>query len=821
MKIKNPELELAWNFVEKTNRNIFLTGKAGTGKTTFLRKIKKESLKRMVVVAPTGVAAINAKGVTIHSFFQMPFGPILPENAQQSQQDNKYQKKFAKKKIDIIRSLDLLVIDEISMVRADLLDGIDQVLRRYKNRDQVFGGVQILMIGDLQQLSPVVKPNEWQLLQAHYFTPYFFSSKSFQQSNAIGIELKHIYRQDNQEFIQILNEIRNNNLSQESAKALNKRHIPNFSPGKDEGYITLTTHNNRANEMNKVELQKLSSKSFKYQAEIEKDFPKQMFPTFEQLELKEGAQVMFIKNDSDQAKRFFNGKIGTIVSLNNTLIKVQCPGDTEEIVVGKEVWENVKYSINKSTKDINEDVVGSFTQFPLRLAWAITIHKSQGLTFEKAIIDAEESFAHGQTYVALSRCKTLEGIVLTRPIQPESIINDSRVTTFTKQVEDNLPNEEHLNRSQKAYQLSLMANVFDYQLLIFPIKRLISIYYNFKTSLRGNIIDPLMAIQDKGIFELQKVGRGFNAQLQNLSATVVNPEMDPTIQERLKKGIQYFLKFTEEQIKIPFDSIEYSTDNQAVNKDFKKQMTLFQERLNEKLFILKGLEKDGFSTTKVLNLRAKAVLFEAVKPKRPKKVYTATEHPELFNELKQYRNKQANADEVPHYVIFPQDTLFELCEFLPRTEKELLAISGMGKGRVEKYGKEILEIVLVYCAENGAEPKKNILEIPPVTKKISKGTTAKATFDLFKSGKSISEVASARGLAKSTIEGHLSNFILTGDLDILDLMDKDKYIELKKIMETTEYDSFSQLKSKIDRKFSYADLRAVLNDIKFRNDKKE
>ena len=249
--LKNPELELASDFVKKTDRTIFLTGKAGTGKTTFLHTIKSNSLKRLVVVAPTGVAAINAKGVTIHSFFQMPFGPILPEEAQSGNTKSSFQRKFNKTKIDIIRSLDLLIIDEISMVRADLLDGINQVLRRYKDKNRVFGGVQVLMIGDLQQLSPVVKDADWELLKPYYNTPYFFSSEAFQQCNAISIELKHIYRQDNEQFIRILNEIRNDKLTQGSEDELNKRYLPDFIPDKDDGYITLTTHNNRANEMNK------------------------------------------------------------------------------------------------------------------------------------------------------------------------------------------------------------------------------------------------------------------------------------------------------------------------------------------------------------------------------------------------------------------------------------------------------------------------------------------------------------------------------------------------------------------------------------------
>ena len=311
--IENKELELALNFIEKTDRNLFITGKAGTGKTTFLHQIKKESLKRMVIVAPTGVAAINAKGVTIHSFFQMPFGPILPN---QIANTSNQQRKFSKTKIDIIKSLDLVIIDEISMVRADLLDGIDQVLRRYKNRNKVFGGAQVLMIGDLQQLAPVVKPNEWSLLQQHYNTVYFFSSKAYQEANVVSIELKHIYRQKNEDFITILNEIRNDDLSEKSAKILNERYNPTFSPSKEEGYITLTTHNRRANLINDSELNKLKTKSCFFKAEVSGKFNENAFPNDENLALKIGSQVMFIKNDSSLEKRYYNGKIGVITDIS-------------------------------------------------------------------------------------------------------------------------------------------------------------------------------------------------------------------------------------------------------------------------------------------------------------------------------------------------------------------------------------------------------------------------------------------------------------------------------------------------------------------------
>jgi uncharacterized protein YpbB len=805
---KNPELELAQNFVEKTDRNVFLTGKAGTGKTTFLHSIKEYSLKRLVVVAPTGVAAINAKGVTIHSFFQMAFGPILPDGAGTRNTEGSFQRKFNKTKINIIRSLDLLIIDEISMVRADLLDGIDQVLRRYKDRTKVFGGVQVLMIGDLQQLSPVVKDNEWELLKTYYTTPYFFSSKVFQQCNAISIELKHIYRQDNEKFIAILNEIRNNKLTENSANDLNERYLPDFIPSKDDGYITLTTHNNRANEMNNLELQKIDHKSYFYTADVDGKFPEYSFPTHERLELKVGAQVMFVKNDSTHEKRYFNGKIGEIIQLNKEEIIVRCQDDEFDIVTTPEVWENVSYSINQETKEISEHVAGSFSQMPLRLAWAITIHKSQGLTFEKAIIDAKASFAHGQTYVALSRCRTLEGIVLKSPINANNIISDTRVTSFNENVEKNPPNAELLNASQKTYQLNLIQDLFNFYTFLYPVKRLIDIYYKNKNSIKGNLITPLTTIKEEGITKLLQVNNDFTFQIKELSVDITNPEDNIIIQERIKKALEYFIKHAETYIKIPLDELTFATENKEVDKDIQKQLNQMEELVTNKLYCLNGLI-EGFSTTKYLEIRAKAVLQKSKVPTVKKEYADTTEHPVLFSKLRKLRSVFAENEDVPHFQIFTQKSLYGMCELFPVTTKQLRAINGMGKIRVQKYGQDILEIIIEYCANNTIEQKEDT----PEKIKPKKGNTQEISLKLFKNGLTVSDIATERGLAKGTIEGHLAKFIPTGDIKITELIPEDKYLELKKIMTTIKFDSLSELKNKIDDKFSYNDIRLVARDI--------
>ena len=794
---KNPELELALQFIEKTDRNLFITGKAGTGKTTFLHKIKQESLKRMVIVAPTGVAAINAKGVTIHSFFQMPFGPILPNQIANTNQ----QRKFSKTKIDIIKSLDLIIIDEISMVRADLLDGIDQVMRRYKNRNKVFGGAQILMIGDLQQLAPVVRPNEWSLLQPHYNTVYFFSAKAYLEANVVSIELKHIYRQKNERLIKILNEIRTDTLSNESAEILNKNYNPSFSPTKEEGYITLTTHNNRANLINDSELNKLKIKSAFFKAEISGKFSENAYPNAERLELKVGAQVMFIKNDSSTDKRYYNGKIGIITAISKESVTVQCPNEIDEIVTEKETWSNINYAINEETKAIKEEMIGAFSQIPLRLAWAITIHKSQGLTFEKAIIDAEASFAHGQTYVALSRCTSLDGLVLKTPITSSAIINDRTVSVFNESVEENHPDEAILNESEKYFQLNLISEILDYQPLLYPVTRLIDVFYNNRTSIKGDVIDHLQTIKDDGIVALMKISNGFKNQLNTLSEDNILPENSSQIQDRFLKAIAYFLNTTQNNIQKPLDTITFSTDNKAVKKDFSKQFDSLQEKLEEKLFALQKMTK-GFRVQEYLQVRANAVL-QKTEPTKKKKVASKRD-PILALKLRELRDGIAKSLEIAHFQIFTQETLYALCDELPRTEKELLNVVGMGKTRVSKYGDEILEAIEIYCKENGINSLNE-------QKKEDKKPTKQISFELFKSGLSIKEIATERSLTAGTIENHLANYITSGDIDVLELISLKRYKVIRNQVEAAgQVKGLTALKEKVDGSVTYMELKMVL-----------
>ena len=808
----NKELDLAWEFVERTNRNVFLTGKAGTGKTTFLRKVKAESQKRLVVVAPTGVAAINAQGQTIHSLFQMPFGPILPEG--QDGHSARTQRKFTKKKIDLIRSLDLVIIDEISMVRADLLDGINNVLQRFRGNELPFGGAQLLMIGDLQQLAPVVKPDEWDLLRNHYENPFFFSSKAYQKASPVNIELKHIYRQEDEFFIKILNEVRSGNISQGAQDALNKRYVPDFTPPKDQGFITLTTHNNRADAMNQTELNRISNRSFIYSAKVADNFPEHAYPTSERLQLKKGAQVMFIKNDSNPLKRYFNGKIGTIIDLDSESLTVQCPGDIDDIEVTRETWENIKYTIDKKTKEINADIKGSFTQIPLRLAWAITIHKSQGLTFDHAIIDAESSFAHGQTYVALSRCKTLEGIVLKKPIGQKSIINDGRVSSFTEQVENNHPDDAELNQSKKLFELNLFYELLDFQSLTYPIRRLITISSNNQNAIKGDLFDSLYKIQNETITHLIKTNQNFKVQLSQMSAEITQPSSDESIQNRIKKAVTYFQKTLDEQIKKPLEELSFSTDNQSVKKDLEKHFDKLDELVNIKSILFKGMS-NGFSVMDYLKLRAQAILNKPEKTKEKKEYRFDGEHAKLIAALRSYRHDIADEEGVPHFHIFTQASLFEMVEFFPTTPKQLLAIKGIGKKKVADYGESIIKIIQDYCVANDITPEIEILKERPQKKRgAKKGDSHKETFDLFKNGKSIEEIAKERGLVTGTIESHLTKYITDGELEITEIIPKEEFDALKKIIESTNSTELKVLKSAVGNDCSWSQLRMVLAALK-------
>ena len=602
----NEESILAWNIIEKTNANLFLTGKAGTGKTTFLKQLKEKSPKRMVVLAPTGIAAINAGGMTIHSFFQLPFSPYIPGTTFGSGEQKRYQ--FSKLKRNIIRSIDLLVIDEISMVRSDLLDAIDSVLRQYRKRhDLPFGGVQLLMIGDLQQLAPVVTAQEEQLLKEHYDTPFFFSSNALKQVGYLTVELKKVYRQQDEQFISLLNQIRENRASDATLQALNQRFIPNFEPPKNSNFIRLTTHNAPAQYINEQQLAALPSRAFSYTAEVEDNFPETSYPADFMLTLKPGAQVMFIKNDPQH--RFYNGMIGEVIGVKpdeeGDKIIVRSKDSDEEFELEKMEWVNAKYTINEETKEIEETVEGKFRQYPLRLAWAITIHKSQGLTFEHAIIDASHSFTHGQTYVALSRCKTLEGMVLSQPLSRGAIISSQTVDAFNSQLV--APTQEQISYLEQQYVLHCIGELFDFYAISGSYEHLMRCLVEFFNSKYPRVVSEYQKLQ---VVLKSLIGVSDKFRLQYTRMLSQNPDIrQAELQERIHKGAEYFF----DKIGILSDLIRKSnldTDNKVAKKQFQDRFSVFSEDVKLKERLLKYERSAVFTVTDYLKKKAQFMLLD-------------------------------------------------------------------------------------------------------------------------------------------------------------------------------------------------------------------
>ena len=702
----NPELELAWQLVEYTGVNVFLTGKAGSGKTTFLRSLRERSTKRMVVLAPTGVAAMNAGGVTIHSFLQLPFAPFVPDSHFGG--EAKYQYRFGKEKINILRSLDLLVIDEISMVRADLLDSVDDVLRRYRDRHKPFGGVQLLMIGDLQQLSPVVKEQDQQMLSPYYDHLYFFGSHALVQAGYVTVELTKVYRQNNAEFLDLLNCIRDNRVDASMLNRLNRRCLPDFAAEQPRGYIYLTTHNQKANDLNTARLERLTGAPCVFRAEIEGDFPIYMYPTEEELVLKMGAQVMFVKNDISGQHRYYNGMLGRITSLSALGSVGVETEDGQQISLDLEEWTNRKYSLDSETKEITETILGTFKQYPLRLAWAITIHKSQGLTFDKAIIDVRQAFAPGQAYVALSRCRSLEGLVLSAPVSASSIISDRIVTDFVDHIPDQIPDAFRIAALRKTYFEDQVAGLFGFarlSRLFHAYLRLVDeylyrLYPRFLSSLKGQADGPVK--------ELVDVGNKFVSQCSRVIAASTDYTCDAYLQQRFHAASAYLHKPVAALLSL-LEENPVTTDNKVVKKRLGEvSAELFMElRLKNGLLI--WTREHDFVVADYLKQKNRLTIELSETPKATKKRISKEKkaevpqdvlHPALFETLRAWRASKAAELELPAYTVLQQKALLGIANLLPDTLDFLLTIPYLGKKSVEKYGEELLALVHDYRQQN-------------------------------------------------------------------------------------------------------------------------
>ena len=667
---RNEQLRQAWDFVEHTGRSIFLTGKAGTGKTTFLKTVVERSKKQMVVVAPTGVAAINAGGVTIHSFFQLPLSPYVPGAKVQQKYD------FSKEKRKIISSLDLLIIDEISMVRSDLLDAIDNVLRRYRDGRLPFGGVQLLMIGDLAQLTPVVTPEDEEVLHGYYDTPYFFGSKALQKIDYVTIQLQKIYRQADAAFVDILNHIREGVATAEDFATLDSRYNPDFRPKVEEGYIRLTTHNRTADEYNDSEMKTLATKPFTYRAEIEGTFPEMSYPTAEYLTLKVGAQVMFVKNDTDG--KFFNGKIGRVVELDDEMVRVLCTGEETPVDVVPLEWENSRYSIDEKTREIKTEVMGVFRQYPLRLAWAITIHKSQGLTFDRAIIDAGRSFAPGQVYVALSRCRSLQGVVIASKITPSAIISDETVERYIDRQEIEAERSiTQLPDLKRDYYRKLIVELFDFTRLQTTESYMLRLMMEFFSSMNPELLQMHRQAVETFRTDIADIAAKWTAGLASMSHEKLNSE---PLLERVRNSAGYFRKKIEEVFERLLEvSKKLQSNNKEAMRRYDDTLSSLTQLCRFHILLLEAIGQKGFSIEIYLKEKQRSQVMAMEKPERKR------------------REKEKK----------------------PKEEKEKTWVT---------------------------------------------------SYKLYKEGKSVDEVASIRGLNRSTIAGHLGRYIETGEIALEELV---------------------------------------------------
>jgi len=581
----NITFNLASDLVKNTNISLFLTGKAGTGKTTFLKHIQNTSIKKMVIVAPTGVAAINAGGVTMHSFFQLPFLPFVKDANHgfgQIECVNRYTHfknvKFNKEKIELLNELDLLIIDEVSMLRADMLDCIDETLKYYRRNQIPFGGVQLLFIGDMFQLPPVTSDNEWSLLSKYYKSPFFFSSEAYQQLNPAHIELSKIYRQKEEKFINLLNNIRHNNMDEYDFELLQERFDPDAARYQD-GLITLTTHNRTADSINQQKLAELEQESIVFEGEINGDFNEKSLPAEKSLELKEGAQIMFIKNDIE--KKYFNGKLAKIKSIARDEIIVEFESGNQ-LKIEKEVWKNIRYNLNRDENVIEEEEIGSFKQFPIRLAWAITIHKSQGLTFDRLAIDAGASFAAGQVYVALSRCRTFDGLTLLSRIYQNSILSDERIVNFSIKKSNEQALMDGLEDAKFEYSLSQLYKTFDLRKVVQEYAQFEAYTATKQIPEKEETLQHLSAII-RNLNEHRIVADKFKIRIEELIKQ--NPIDNDLISERVKSAKMYFsVKLLDDAYK-PLQSIETNLKLKAKTKQFitnlQKVKSFIIKRIND------------------------------------------------------------------------------------------------------------------------------------------------------------------------------------------------------------------------------------------------
>lgn len=816
----NTLFQLAADYINFSNRSVFLTGKAGTGKTTFLKYIRENTSKEVAVLAPTGVAAINAGGTTIHSFFQLPFGPYVPVSINKWRGENEEatdkhhllgRLRYTKDKIQLLQALELLIIDEISMVRCDVLDEIDIILRHYRNRyHEPFGGVQMLFIGDMYQLPPVAIDNEWKILSQFYNSPYFFDSMVIREKPPLYIELEKIYRQKDLVFVDLLNKIRNNEMDAEAVQLLHSRYLPSQQRERNNGSITLTTHNHLADSINARELQNLPVKLFEFKAAVTGEFYEKSFPADEVLQLKVGAQVMYLKNDMEKPRRYFNGKIGVVEKIENDKIFVQSENE-EAIAVGKYKWQNIRYTFNKNTQRVDEEEMGSFEQFPLRLAWAITIHKSQGLTFQKAVIDAGSAFAPGQVYVALSRCTSLQGIILYSQIPQRALFSDERINQFSRNKKNvnQLPSE--LSNAKHQYQQTLLIDLFDFSRFIIMAEELLNNTEKAKTSFNEETILWLQQLMMQ-IESVQTVAQKFQPQLKQLLQQTELPEDNTQLQQRIKAAAEYFYKQLQSVLQVIVQSPAL-TDSYAHANDYNTSLKNLHAAVAFKLHLIKACE-NSFSVAEFMhqkkNFKAPSFNVNAY-AKASSYTIRQTAHPELYRQLKKLRDEICDKENLSVYIVAGTRTLEEMTNYLPQTLDELVKISGFGKTKAEKYGEQFLKIITNYCTIHDLSSRidEKIPKRQRKEKTEPKPDTKLESLKLYKEGRSVTEIATTRNLAVSTIETHLAHYVKTGDIKIDELVSREKLVLIEPALRSFD-GSIAPIKERLGNDVSYGEIKLVM-----------
>ncbi|MFV8338705.1 helix-turn-helix domain-containing protein [Flavobacterium sp. LB3P21] len=735
-------------FINQTHRSVFLTGKAGTGKTTLLREIILTTHKNTVVVAPTGIAALNAGGVTIHSMFQLPFGGFIPDNSSpQFSENTKFETKATLRrhfkmsglKKSVIRNMELLIIDEVSMLRADLLDAMDYMMQTVRKKSVAFGGVQVLYIGDLLQLPPVIRDEEWRTLKTYYKGKFFFHSHVVQQNPPLYIELSKIFRQTDDTFISVLNNLRNNQISQQDIQTLNQYVKPDFDLKANKGYITLTTHNNKADTMNAQALEDLEGKLVIYKPEITGDFPEKIFPVEQQLQLKVGAQIMFVKNDLSFDKHYFNGKMGVIKSLSSQEILVHFPEENKTIEVEKYEWQNIRYKVDETTKEIEEEVLGTFVHYPIKLAWAITVHKSQGLTFDKAALDVSQVFLPGQAYVGLSRLRSLEGLILLSPLRMNGISNDQDVMDYSLNKASDSFLENALHFETKNFIHNYLINTFDWNDLAQEWRNH-RFSYNENSEVSGKSKHALWAKKQTEVIEqLLDPSKKFISQLNKLFG---QETVDLNhVSERIQAAFSYFLK--------PMDDLVFEILWKIEEvKRIKKVKAFYDE-----LIVLEELQ-----TKAVLRLMKAKLLIETVVSGE-----TISKEKLTSSEIKKYISRKTEAI---------QNQFKELNITLIEDDRD-----------VERY-----------------TAKKSKTAVP-------KKSTVQETYELWVEKKSIEDIATIRVLTKQTIYSHFVKLIQTKAVSISEVLPEDKMQDLATAFAGYREESLNTMMEKHGHKFSWEEAR--------------